>query len=42
MLLAKALTSLENLNEGKKNEEEEKKKRKKKEALHHVNFLGYK
>lgn len=42
MLLAKELTSLENLNEGKRNEEEEKKKRKKKEALHHVNFLGYK
>lgn len=41
MLLAKELTSLENLNEGKRNEEEEKKKRKKK-ALHHVNFLGYK
>lgn len=40
MLLAKELTSLENLNEGKKNEEEEKKKEKEKRSTSSCELLG--
>lgn len=40
MLSAKELTSLENLNEGKKNEEEEKKKEKEKRSTSSCELLG--